>query len=164
MESPPIAPVQPAPAIASTDASVTQTSPTNGTLNGVATSAQPSRSLEPIFAKSGMITMASGDITLVPGKDENALTAVGGVTLMYRDLRGHSLQLSAQRVADGFEKMRTATDEMSLAKKTLAAAREQVHRHGQLHEGVTAHPAAGRLLQDWLAEQARVEAAAGIRP
>lgn len=45
-----------------------------------------------------------------------------------------------------------------------AVAGDQVHRHGQLHEGVTAHPAAGRLLQDWLAEQARVEAAAGIRP
>ncbi|MBG6059272.1 diguanylate cyclase (GGDEF)-like protein/PAS domain S-box-containing protein [Cryobacterium sp. MP_M5] len=45
-----------------------------------------------------------------------------------------------------------------------AAAGDQIHRHAQLHEGVTAHPAAGRFLQDWLAEQAQAEAAGRSRP
>ncbi len=35
-------------------------------------------------------------------------------------------EVSALRVSEGFEKMRTATDELSLARKTLAAAKEHV--------------------------------------
>ncbi|HEX2836682.1 MAG TPA: LPS assembly protein LptD [Phycisphaerales bacterium] len=61
---------------------------------------------EPIFATSGTVTIASGDITVIappapadPAAQpaEAAITAVNGVTVLYRDLRGRALQLSAQR-------------------------------------------------------------------
>lgn len=61
---------------------------------------------EPIFATSGTVTISSGDITVIapptptePAAQpaEAAITAVNGVTVLYRDLRGLALQLSAQR-------------------------------------------------------------------
>ncbi len=68
--------------------------------------AKPTPRPEPIFATSGTVTIASGDITVIappaPADPtaqpaEAAITAVNGVTVLYRDLRGRALQLSAQR-------------------------------------------------------------------
>ena len=70
----------------------------------VSAAASQTRRAEPLFAKSGTITIASGDITVIsnPPKaagqaEESAVTCVGGVTVLYRDVRGRALQLSSQR-------------------------------------------------------------------
>lgn len=53
---------------------------------------------EPIFAKSGIITLSPGNVTLVSGSDENTVIVTGGVVVHYSDLgRGKNLRLNAQR-------------------------------------------------------------------
>lgn len=53
---------------------------------------------EPIFAKSGIITISPGNITLVSGTEENSVIVTGGVVVQYSDLgRSRNLRLSAQR-------------------------------------------------------------------
>lgn len=52
----------------------------------------------PIFAKSGIISVSSSDVTLVSGTDRNSVIVTGGVVVQYTDLvKGNSLQLTAQR-------------------------------------------------------------------
>lgn len=52
----------------------------------------------PIFAREGLITLAPGQITLVPGKDDNALVITDGLTVQYSDQRsGRVLEMTAQR-------------------------------------------------------------------
>lgn len=52
----------------------------------------------PIFAREGLITLAPGKITLVTGKDENALVITEGLTVQYADNRsGRVLQMTSQR-------------------------------------------------------------------
>ncbi len=52
----------------------------------------------PIFAREGLITLAPGKITVVSGKEENALVISEGLTVQYADQRsGRVLQMSAQR-------------------------------------------------------------------
>jgi hypothetical protein len=79
---------------------------------------RPAPRPDPIFATSGTLTISSGDITYLttptpapaPAREqpqdtptsaiptqESAVIATGGVTVLYRDLRGRGLQLSAQR-------------------------------------------------------------------
>lgn len=53
---------------------------------------------EPIFARSGIVSLSAGEITFVTGEKENSVIAKGGVSLMYQDVRtGRALQLTAQR-------------------------------------------------------------------
>lgn len=87
-------PDQPVPAPVKVEAPAGETAP-----------APPAaRRAEPLFAKSGTLTLSSGDITIITNAQadpqqpaESAVTCVGGVTILYRDLRGRALQLSAQR-------------------------------------------------------------------
>lgn len=55
---------------------------------------------DPIFAKSGVVTLAAGKVTLVTGDAENTVMASEGVVLEYTDLRQgtpRTLQVRAQR-------------------------------------------------------------------
>lgn len=53
---------------------------------------------QPIFAKSGIISVSSGDVTLVSGAERNSVIVSGGVVVQYTDLaKGNSLQLTAER-------------------------------------------------------------------
>ncbi|MBL8965025.1 MAG: hypothetical protein JNK70_13280, partial [Phycisphaerae bacterium] len=58
----------------------------------------PAERYEPIFARSGIITVSPGNITFVSGETENSLILTDGVVVHYSDLgRGKSLRLNAQR-------------------------------------------------------------------
>lgn len=53
---------------------------------------------QPIFAKNGIISVSSSDVTLVSGADRNSVIVSGGVVVQYTDLvKGNSLQMTAQR-------------------------------------------------------------------
>jgi len=55
---------------------------------------------DPIFAKSGILTLAAGKVTLVTGGAENTVMATDGVVIEYTDLRRgapRTLQVRAQR-------------------------------------------------------------------
>lgn len=53
---------------------------------------------QPIFAKNGVISVSSSDVTLVSGAERNSVIVSGGVVVQYSDLaKGNSLQLTAQR-------------------------------------------------------------------
>lgn len=54
---------------------------------------------EPIFAKSGIITVSAGGLSLVAGEKSNAVMATGGVVVEYTDRReaGRTLTVRAQR-------------------------------------------------------------------
>ncbi len=53
---------------------------------------------EPIFARSGTISLDYGELTVVGSEDENAVLVSGGVTLLYEDLsRGRAIEMRAQR-------------------------------------------------------------------
>ena len=54
---------------------------------------------EPIFAKSGIITVSAGGLTLVTAEHANAVMATGGVVVEYTDRReaGRTLTVRAQR-------------------------------------------------------------------
>ncbi len=53
---------------------------------------------DPIFAKSGILTLSPGSITLVSGTEENSVIATGGIVVQYTDLgKNKNLRLSAQR-------------------------------------------------------------------
>jgi len=53
---------------------------------------------EPIFAREGVLAVSPGNVTLVPGEDENAVMMTGGVALQYVPTQtGRPLQLSARR-------------------------------------------------------------------
>lgn len=68
--------------------------PPPGVLQGL----PPAEVYEPIFAKSGIITISPGDVTLVSGEQETSLIVTGGVTVHYSDLgRNRDLRLTAQR-------------------------------------------------------------------
>jgi hypothetical protein len=65
---------------------------------GVIGSLAPAEVFEPIFARSGIISISPGDITLVSGEEENSVLVSGGVSVQYTDLaRDRSLRLGAQR-------------------------------------------------------------------
>jgi LPS transport system D len=58
------------------------------------------RAPEPIFAKSGVITLSAGKVTLVTSETENTVMATEGVVIEYTDLRRgerRTLQVRAQR-------------------------------------------------------------------
>lgn len=59
----------------------------------------PTEAAAPIFAKSGLLTIAPGDWTLVSGTDENAAEISGGLVVQYEDLARpeKSLQLTSER-------------------------------------------------------------------
>ncbi len=65
---------------------------------GVIQGLPPVERFEPIFAKSGILTISPGNITLVSGEKENSVVVSGGVVVQYSDLgRSRSLRLNAQR-------------------------------------------------------------------
>ncbi|MDX2130986.1 MAG: LPS assembly protein LptD [Planctomycetota bacterium] len=52
----------------------------------------------PIFAGTGVLTLAPGDVTIQAGADESAVVATGGVTIQYADAsRDRVVQLTARR-------------------------------------------------------------------
>ncbi len=59
----------------------------------------PADAAAPIFAKSGLLTIAPGDWTLVSGAEENAAEINGGLVVQYEDLARpeKSLQLTSER-------------------------------------------------------------------
>lgn len=68
--------------------------PPPGLLQGL----PPAERYEPIFARSGILTISPGNITLVSGAEENSVIVTGGVVVQYSDLgKNRSLRLNAQR-------------------------------------------------------------------
>jgi hypothetical protein len=60
--------------------------------------AAPLRDEDTIFAKDGIVTLSTKDISVVTGTDETAVVANAGVVVQYADARsGRTLQLTAQR-------------------------------------------------------------------
>jgi hypothetical protein len=56
------------------------------------------RETTPLVARTGFVTLAPGDLTLIPGDAENLVIASNGVTLLYRDAAtGRTLTAKAQR-------------------------------------------------------------------
>jgi len=68
-----------------------------GSANSGPPPARTGASIEPIFVKEGVITLAPGNITFVSGEDEDAVMATGGVAMQYAATNGRVLQMTAQR-------------------------------------------------------------------
>jgi len=96
-----------APRVSAADAGITLAPPDGAAAAEARTSAEirdllntlPSESAAaPIFAQAGVISISTGNWTLVTGAEENAALVTGGVTVEYDDLRaGKSLQITGER-------------------------------------------------------------------